>query len=448
MAKMRRMIALVTSLCIMLGALALVGCRSQDAVGIKSAKINDKGELVITYTNGESENLGVVVGEDGEDGKDGKDGENGKDGQAGQNGQDGADGQDGQSGAGADNAFAVSKGLLGSVSIISVFNPKRYSDEQYASAGSGVFYRLDTETGDALIITNYHVVYSPDTRDADGISKDIRVYAYGANNQNEVISAEYVGGSIYYDIAVLSVKGSDNLKGSLARAVDVADSDKVHVGESAIAIGNPRGDGISATFGVVSVDSEYLDMVASDEMTEISLRVMRIDTAVNSGNSGGGLFNSNGELIGIVSAKIKDDDIENMGYALPSTMVKAVVENILDNCYEKDNKRLLKATLGVMVYISSSSATLDEQSGLVSIKDEITVYSVEANGAADGKLLEGDIVKSVWIGERGIELDRQYQLIDFILNVREGDTLTTVVLRDGELVSVDIEITSDFVAPH
>ena len=129
-------------------------------------------------------------------------------------------------------------------------------------------------------------------------------------------------------------------------------------------------------------------------------------------------------------------------------MVKAIVENILDNCYEKDNKRLLKATLGVMVYISSSSATFDGQSGLVSIKDEITVFSVETNSAAHGKLLAGDIVKSVWIGERGIELDRQYQLIDFILNVREGDTLTTVVLRGGELVSIDIEITSDFIAPH
>ena len=126
------------------------------------------------------------------------------------------------------------------------------------------------------------------------------------------ISAEYIGGSLTYDIAVLKITDSEIYSESIAKKAELADR-TVFAGETAIAIGNPEADGISSTVGVVSVDSEYLTMTGADDVTEVTFRVMRIDTAVNSGNSGGGLFNDQGELIGIVNAKIMTDDIENIG---------------------------------------------------------------------------------------------------------------------------------------
>ena len=90
------------------------------------------------------------------------------------------------------------------------------------------------------------------------------------------------------------------------------------VGSSAIAIGNAQGLGISSTSGVVSVDSEYITMTAADGKTAVAFRVMRVDTAINSGNSGGGMYDDNGNLIGIVNAKIVYDGVENIGYAIPS----------------------------------------------------------------------------------------------------------------------------------
>ena len=186
------------------------------------------------------------------------------------------------------NLLAASKAVLSSVSIITT-----------SAAGSGVIYEIDKERGEAYIITNYHVVYEQGSK--TGIASAIKVFLYGMEATEYGIDATYVGGSMNYDIALLHVKGSTVLMESCARAADVADSDKVSILDTAIAIGNPEGNGISATVGYVNVDSE--NILVSFQGTNVQLRVMRTDAAVNSGNSGGGLFNDKGELIGIVNAK-------------------------------------------------------------------------------------------------------------------------------------------------
>ena len=105
-----------------------------------------------------------------------------------------------------------------------------------------------------------------------------------------------MGGTITYDIAVLRAKTSDVLaRNEDAQPVKLAD--EYHVGETAIAIGNPEGDGLSVTQGVISTESEYITLSIDD--TPRSYRSIRIDTALYSGNSGGGLFNKSGELIRI-----------------------------------------------------------------------------------------------------------------------------------------------------
>lgn len=306
------------------------------------------------------------------------------------------------------------------------------------SWGSGVIYKIDKEAGDAYIITNFHVVYDCDSTTANGISDNINLFVYGNFYTESMIPAKYVGGSADYDIAVLKVTGSEFLKNSDVRAIDVADSDRVGVGDIAVAIGNPEGMGISATEGIVSVESEYIDMASINGSGTANHRVIRIDTAVNSGNSGGGLFNSKGELIGIVNAKLADSSVEGIGYAIPSNVAIAAAQNIIDNCDGEQKTSVMKCTVGVTVSITESSAVYDETSGKVRIYERVVISEVGVGSAADGILQKGDRLLSITMGEKKILCERMHDLVDSMLNVREGDTVIFEVERGEKILSLEI----------
>ena len=447
-----RIYSIICVICLLFSfSFTLSSCNANDAVGIEGAEINENGELVLTYSDGTEQNLGVVVG------KDGADGTNGVDGKDGVNGQDGADGADGSlniTANGSSIPAASSKGLRSTVSIVCKFQATvqqggwrpgsgSTTTKEYSSAGSGVIYQMDKAEGDAFIITNYHVVYDASSNTENGISDDINVYLYGSEIEDKAIEATYVGGSLYYDIAVLHIDNSEILKTSDACEVDIADSDKIVVGDDAIAIGNAQGLGISAAVGVVSVDSEHITMTAADGKTSVSFRVMRVDTAVNSGNSGGGLFDGEGKLIGIVNAKIVDDGVESIGYAIPSKIAVSIAENILDYCYGTDNERVQRALLGITVSTSDSKAVYDSTTGLITIEETVSVYDVSEGSLADGVLQADDILVSATVGGNTTHITRQYHVIDMMLDVRAGDVVTFNILRGGEEKSVDITITED-----
>jgi serine protease Do len=328
------------------------------------------------------------------------------------------------------------------------------------SMGSGVIIDLDKKNGDALIVTNYHVIYNKDS-DAKGICDLTKVYLHGSavnfyadentgfnDGGADAMTATFVGGAMDYDIALLKVEGSEYLQKSNATRAKIGDSESVIEGEKVFAIGNPDGAGISVTSGVLSVKSENISIEAIDNrdldrdghVDTVSYRVMRTDAAINGGNSGGALFNAAGELIGITNAKSVGTDKDDMGYALPMYDVLAVCENIIDNGvgYVK------RATLGVMVGIDTSMAEVTENGTLnlaeiFSIADE-----VETNATAYGKLQKGDVF--VWgqiiskdgkVGEK-MEFDRRYQLNNLLLYVRQGDSVKLGVLREGKLTEVEI----------
>lgn len=411
----------------------VMGMLRGEPVSVTGTEINDNGELIVRYCDGSEENLGVVVGKDGVDGMDGKDGVNGT---------NGTDGTDGSSASGSDVSSAAAIGLRSSVSIYCTFyqTDRRGNVSEYYSAGSGVIYKINKSEGDAFIITNYHVVYDYDSRSANGIAEVIDVYLYGGEIAGSGMTATYVGGSQYYDIAVLRIDDSEVLKNSAAVAVSIADSDQVQAGSSAIAIGNAEGEGISVSSGVISVDSEYITMTASDGYTEVSFRVMRVDTAVNPGNSGGGLFDGRGRLIGIVNAKIMDDEVENIGYALPSTSVIAVADNIIDYCYGTECENVRRSILGVTVVTTGSSAVFDEATGAVSIRETVEIYEVSPDQL--GSVFSvGDVLVSVTVGDNYKQITRQHHIIDMLLTARVGDLVVFQVLRNGEAVQLEVTIT-------
>ncbi len=399
----------------------LTGC-VRISRSILDAEINEDGELIITYNNGTKDNLGVVVGSDGEDGKDGSNGS-------------------GSSGAPADSNVpqAVGTALRSSVSIYCTFSSR--GQESY-SAGSGVIYDLDKKNGNAFIVTNFHVVYSADSSTRDGISDQIEVYLYGGQLEGQEMTAEYVGGSAYYDIAVLYVKNSEILKDSDAQEVTVADSDAVLPGQTAIAVGNAEGEGISATTGIISVDSEHITMTAADESAEVSTRVMRIDTAVNHGNSGGGLFDSNGRLIGIANAKIVDENVENIAYAIPSSVAIGAADNIIDHCYGKDCKTVMRAMLGITIINSASRGVYDESTGLMHVEETIQVHEIDRASIAKGALQVDDILVSITLNGETKQITRQHHVIDMMLNARAGDTVEITVLRNGKECTVSFDLTA------
>ncbi len=397
----------------------------------------------------EEEWLASLAGKDGNDGADGQDGKDGADGEDGKDGEDGTDGADGKDGEDAEVAIpdsdrAYNMALLSAVSIYCDFTLSSYwgREETATSAGSGVIYQLDKESGDAYIITNYHVVYHADAKYQ--ISRDITVYLYGMEYTDYAIEATYVGGAMNYDIAVLKVENSEILQTSEARAVTPVDSNDIVVGGSAVAIGNPEAGGISVTRGIISVDSEELTMTGADDRTQVTFRVIRIDAAVNEGNSGGGLFNSAGQLIGIVNAKIIADGIEGIAYAIPSNIAIGVAQNIIDNSNRTDyTDGVWRCLLNVTVAITDSRRVVDEEQGIVTIEEDVIVSEVVAGGLADGKLQKNDLLKQVRIGDRSFAVTRTFVVVDAMLSVRVGDTVTLLIERGGKLIEVTIDITAD-----
>ena len=352
------------------------------------------------------------------------------------------------------NAISASKGLLSTVSVTANFTvttvvPPSFFYEGYTettkqtSRGSGIIYSIDKEHGDAYIITNYHVVYWNGADTENDISDDIQCFLYGQEYDKYAVNASFIGGSMAYDIAVLKVSSSDVLRESKAVAAEFEDSNKVSILDTAIAIGNPEGLGIAATVGAVNVESEYISMRSLDKTGYISVRVLRIDTPINSGNSGGGLFNSDGKVIGIVNAKIADETVDNIAYAIPSNVVKYVAENIIYyNDLDPKNDSVNRLLIGVEVEVKSAGVTYDQTTGKVYKYEEVIVSKITSGAACDGKLVAGDVIKSVTIDGVKYEITRTFNVIDVMLTARRDSSVVFSVERDGVALDVSIDMSS------
>lgn len=358
------------------------------------------------------------------------------------------------------NQNVISNAILSAVKIVATSDSILHSDgtineNASGSSGAGVIYKINKESGDAYIITNYHVVY--DGVDGNIAYKHIYVNLYGNESilkpngdkyKINAMEAKFIGGSATYDIAVLQIKNSLALRESDAKAVEIFDSNLLVAGSTAIAIGNPQGDGISVTEGVVSVDSETISMspittenVTLNKENEVDMRVIRMDTSVNSGNSGGGLFNDKGQLIGIVNAKIISTTIVNIGYAIPSNIAVNVANNLIrhyDSLTQKS--KLEKVSVGIYIQVTSSSAVYDPVTSSTRIKEEITVTEVGTTSPLYGYLKVGDIIKSITFDGVTYNATRNFVILDACLNGEVGMEFSMTVIRNGEEVILDKDI--------
>lgn len=360
---------------------------------------------------------------------------------------------------GTDDSATINKTLQSSLKFYSEFYTTTTTSSMWGgasqkksvsvSSGSGVIYKIDDSSdGYVYVLTNYHVVYSSSANSDNGSNLARKVYGYLYGSESEptqtsstdengyvkynygdyAISFEYVGGAIEYDLAVLRAKKTDVFAiNQNVKAITFADS--YYVGETAYAIGNAEDEGISVTKGIVSVDNEYITL--DIDGTSRQYRSIRIDTALYEGNSGGGLFNKYGQLIGITNAGDKTD--ENINYAIPVQIVKNVVENILDYYDGSTASTVKKFTFGITVSSTDSKYVYDAVSGYGKIKETINIQSVSADSVAQTiGLKAGDVINAITINGKTHAVDRYFEIGDLSLAIRTNDTISITYVRDNQ----------------
>ncbi len=346
--------------------------------------------------------------------------------------------------------------------------------------GGTVYYILESDLETLDVLDDDDAI---NTHFLNGENDDYYgIYLYGYQDENYKISATFVGGSADYDIAVLKVD-RNNLSESLAELIfdsgyykpaTLGDSSAVLAGESVIAVGNPLlADTtnastaeeyekayidalcLSATDGVISVLSENVTFTSIiDENSTTTMRLIRISAAINSGNSGGGLYDLYGNLIGIVNGKIASSSYDNVGYAIPINVVKNIADQVISQCSgsTSDGTRIVATSseaLGFSVDKGVSNSKFDESTQTWSVSYNILIDSVTTGSVAESAgLQEGDIIKSISFADNiytaGININMEYDINDILLGVSPSETtLTITVLRvDGsELKQIDITLT-------
>ena len=256
--------------------------------------------------------------------------------------------------------------------------------QQYESVsmGSGVIV-----SADGYIITNEHVIDGATTITVEDVN-------------GNTYDATLIGSDSKTDIAVLKID-AENLT-----YAEIADSDNLEIGDDAIVIGNPLGTGISVTNGIISALNK--EVTIENE----TMYLIQTNAAVNQGNSGGGLFDINGNLIGIVNAKSSNTSssvsVEGLGYAIPSNTVINIANDIIDNGYVRN-----RATLGVTITEISQDTAADD-AGLQTY-DRIV--------ALDGK-----------------EVNSYSELSAILNSMSIGDNTTITVIRNNEELTINITL--------
>ena len=292
-------------------------------------------------------------------------------------------------------------------------------EQTYKASGSGIIVgQSDTEL---LLVTNYHVI-----EDADKL-----VITFVDDSTAE---ATVKGTAKTMDLAVIAVS-LDSLTQETKDAISIAtlgDSDSLKVGEPAIAIGNALGYGQSVTTGVISALDREIQMESDYEITGTFIQT---DAAINPGNSGGALLNMRGEVIGINSSKIGGSTIEGMGYAIPISVAKPIIENLL---VKADRQIVAEEERGYMG-VTVTNATDYMQSD--SIPSGAFIDKVSKESAADkAGLMAGDIITQFGDDEITSLADLQEALCYY----KKGQAISvTVERRDkyGEYAEVTVTMT-------
>lgn len=282
------------------------------------------------------------------------------------------------------------------------FFGERYTSEEEASGSGIIIGQNDTEL---LVVTNNHVV-------ADANALTVQFI------DGEQVSAQLKGNDATMDLAVIAIKLAD-IEESTLNSISIAemgDSDNLSIGEPAIAIGNSLGYGQSVTTGVISAVDRELEV----EGEALETTLIQTDAAINPGNSGGALLNINGEVIGINSNKIGGSIIEGMGYAIPISAAKPIIENLMS---KETRSKVTDAERG---YLGIKGANITKE--ITDVYDGmprgVYIVSVTNDSAADrAGLRKGNVITKM----EGISVTKIEELNEMLSYYKAGDTITLTI---------------------
>ncbi|MGV3127130.1 S1C family serine protease [Streptococcus orisratti] len=288
------------------------------------------------------------------------------------------------------------------------------------SEGSGVIYKIDGDS--AYLVTNTHVIEG---------AKQIEIML----SDGTKVVGELVGEDTYSDIAVVKISSKN-----ISTVAEFADSDKLTVGETAIAIGSPLGTEYanSVTQGIVSSLSRTVTLTNSNGET-ISTNAIQTDAAINPGNSGGALINVEGQVIGINSSKISStssqsgESVEGMGFAIPANDVVKIINQL------EQNGEVVRPALGIrMAALSELSTNAISQLNIPSsITNGVVVAKVIDGMPAQGKLEKYDVITEI----DGKEVTSSSDLQSILYGHSVNDSIKVTFYRGTEKKTTTIELT-------
>lgn len=316
-----------------------------------------------------------------------------------------------------------------------------YSSHQYKSASTGSGIIVGDNDDELLIATNNHVVDGATTLSVCFIGDDVanaetETVNAGDNgdlNVEDAVSAKIKGTDADNDLAVVAVKKSDIPEDTLnqIKIAQIGSSDDLAVGQQVVAIGNALGYGQSVTSGWISALNRT---ISTDDGTN-STGLIQTDAAINPGNSGGALLNMKGELIGINSAKYADSAVEGMGYAIPISKAKPILEELMNRETREKVDSSKKGYLGV-----SLANLTTEAIEMYNMPTGAFVRSVEDDSPAqEAGICKGDIIVK-FDGQKVSDGD---DLLDKLQYYKSGEKIETVIARatNGEYEENTIELT-------
>ncbi len=294
-----------------------------------------------------------------------------------------------------------------------------YENDQLASTGTGFVYKTDDKYG--YLLTNQHVISNYD-----------KVTVVLTNDQE--VETKVLGSDEYLDLAVLRIP-----KENVLQVATIASSEDMHIGDTVFTVGSPLGSDYrgSVTSGILSGKDRMVSVnVSNSRGNDWVMRVLQIDASINPGNSGGPLLNVNGEVIGICSMKLVDDDIEGMGFAIPIEYAMNHAESL------ETGKKIEWPVLGIRMTNVTDTATLRQYG--VNVDKNITsgavIVETVKNSAADkAGLKKGDVITKLNNNKIKDHAYLRYELYQH----QAGDTIEITYIRDGKENTTKVTLTSD-----